>query len=81
MKKLSLVIVLLWAAHAHAGVFSHVLKPVGKAVAGASVTASKAMAGKSTKAAQATKQASKSVAQASKSAAQTSTKTVKKGVS
>lgn len=59
MKKLSLVMVLLWAAHAHAGLFNHVIKPAGKAVAGASVTASKAVAGKSTKAAQASKRAVK----------------------
>jgi hypothetical protein len=69
MKKASLVIVLLWAAHAHAGLFHHVIKPAGKAIAGASVTASKAVAGESTKA-----------AHASKSAAQSSTKAVKKAV-
>lgn len=69
MKKLSLVMVLLWAAQAQAGLFSHVIKPAGKAVAGATVTASKAVAGKSTDAAKATK-----------SAAKTSTKAVKKAV-
>ena len=69
MKKFSLVIVLLWAASAHAGLFHHVIKPAAKAVKGASVTTAKAVAGKSTKAAQATKQA-----------AQASTKAVKKAV-
>lgn len=63
MKKLSFVIILLWAAHAHAGLFSHVIKPAGKAVAGASVAASKAVAGKSTRAAQvSTKAVKKAVA-------------------
>lgn len=66
MKKFSLMIVLLWAAHAHAGLFHHVIKPVGKAVAGASVTTAKAVAGTSTQAAH----ASKTAAQASKKAVQ-----------
>lgn len=69
MKKFSLMIVLLWAANVNAGLFHHVIKPVGKAVAGASVATAKAVAGKSTEA-----------AQASKSAAKTSTRAVKKAV-
>jgi hypothetical protein len=69
MKKLVVVIVLLCTAHAYAGMFNHVIKPAGKAVAGATVTASKAVAGKSKKA-----------AQASKSAAESSKKAVKKAV-
>ena len=68
-KKFSLMIVLLWAASAHAGLFTHVIKPVGKAVKGASVTTAKAVAGKSTEA-----------AKASKSAAKASTRAVKKAV-
>lgn len=69
MKKFSLVIVLLWAASAHAGLFHHVIKPVGKAIKGASVTTAKTVAGKSTDAAHATKDAAKA-----------STKAVKKAV-
>jgi hypothetical protein len=68
MKKLSLVIVLLWAAHAHARLFSHVIKPAGKAVAGATVTASKAVAGKSTQAAHATKDAAQASTKAARKA-------------
>lgn len=59
MKKLSLLIVLLWTAHAYAGIFTHVIKPAGKAVAGATVTASKAVAGKSAKTYEASKKAVK----------------------
>ena len=73
MKKVSLVIVLLWAANAHAGLFHHVIKPVGKAVKGASVTTAKTVAGKSTKAAHATKDAAQDATEAS-------TKAVKKAV-
>ena len=73
MKKFSLVIVLLWAASAHAGLFHHVIKPVGKAVAGASKTAAKKVAGTSTKAAHATKDAAQDATDAS-------TKAVKKAM-
>lgn len=64
MKKFSVMIVLLWAVNAHAGLFSHVIKPAAKAVKGASVATAKAVAGKSADAAQ----ASKKGAQASKNA-------------
>jgi hypothetical protein len=69
MKKFSLVMVLLWAANAHAGLFHHVIKPVGKAIKGASVTTGKAVAGKSADAAHATKEAAKTSAKAVKKAA------------
>ena len=69
MKKFSPMIVLLWAASAQAGLFHDVIKPAGKAVAGASMTTAKAVAGKS-----------KQAAHATKSAAQTSKKAVKKAV-
>jgi hypothetical protein len=45
MKKVALVLVLLWTTQMHAGVFKHVLKPVGKAVATATVATSKAVVG------------------------------------
>jgi hypothetical protein len=73
MKKLSLVIVLLWTANAHAGLFNHVIKPVGKAVASASVATSKAVAGGGTTAA-------KAAADGSTTAAKASGKAVKKVV-
>ncbi|HXE89451.1 MAG TPA: hypothetical protein VNK82_00655 [Terriglobales bacterium] len=65
MKKLSLVIVLLWAGNAHAGLFNHVIKPVGKAVVSASVAASKAVAGGGSTAAKAAAEGSTTVARAS----------------
>ena len=73
MRKFSLMVVLLWAASAHAGLFHHVIKPAAKAVKGASVTTAKAVAGTSTKAAHATKDAAQDATEAS-------TKAVKKAV-
>ncbi len=84
MKKFALVIVLLWATHVHAGVFKHVIKPVGKAVASASVAASKAVAQGSTAAGEAVAEGStaagEAVVEGSTTAAKASGKAVKKVV-
>ena len=73
MKKVALVLVLFWATQMHAGVFKHVLKPVGKAVATASVTTAKAVAGGGAT-------AGKAAAEGTTTAAKASGKAVKKVV-
>lgn len=84
MKKFSLLIVLFWAANAHAGLFSHVIKPVGKAVASASVATSKAVVGGGTTAAKAAADgsttAAKTAVDGGTTAAKASGKAVKKVV-
>lgn len=68
MKKFALVLVLLCATQMHAGVFKHVLKPAGKAVASAgeavadgTVTAGEAVGKGAAKGATATGKAVKKV--------------------
>lgn len=84
MKKLSLFIVLFWTANAHAGLFHHVIKPVGKAIASASVATSKAVVGGGTTAAKAvvdgSSTAGKAAVDGSTTAAKASGKAVKKVV-
>ena len=73
MKKFALVAVLLFATNVHAGLFNHVLKPVGKAVATASVATAKAVVGGGAT-------AGKAAAEGTATAAKASGKAVKKVV-